>query len=196
MSLMSEICFDACELALVYTSSLMFRFLASLLMDSVSAMRNGLTSFSDCENPTTASWSLRSGGLTLHTFPLPALCPAGLACPHSPHPDPPSSRPEAGRLWSTVSGRPQLSIGFRASTLSLVLSFPLTLPRLKDGPLTRRGPSYPTLGFYVSAYFTAFEAETRSNHPRSDHPLRRICRGYRSREVPVPSNRRNLCRRK
>src|SRR5215210_6467804 len=66
----------------------MSRFFASSLMDCVSAMRNGLTSFSDCENPTTASLSLRFGGLTLQTSPLacatscwaflpplPALCP-------------------------------------------------------------------------------------------------------------------------
>src|SRR5215217_474237 len=88
MSLMSEICLDACELALVYMSFLMPLFFASSLMDCVSAMRNGLTSFSDCENPTTASLSVRSGGLTLQTSPLacatscwafspppPALCP-------------------------------------------------------------------------------------------------------------------------
>src|SRR5829696_5280622 len=70
MSRMSEICLDACDWALVYRSFLTPRFFASLLMDSVSAMRNGLTSFSDCENPTTASLSSRLGGLTLHTSPL------------------------------------------------------------------------------------------------------------------------------
>ena len=69
MSRMSEICFEACELALVYTSSLMLRFFASLLMDSArDAERVDL--LLRLREPDDGVLELRFGGLTLHTFPL------------------------------------------------------------------------------------------------------------------------------
>lgn len=54
MSWMSLICLDSCDCALVVRSFLTPTFLASSLIDWVSAIRNGLASFSDWEKPTTA----------------------------------------------------------------------------------------------------------------------------------------------
>src|SRR4028119_1000745 len=61
---------------------------ASLLIDSVSAMRNGFTSFSGDENPTTASFMLRSGGLTLQTSPLACATSCWAFSPPPPEPCP------------------------------------------------------------------------------------------------------------
>ncbi|SQA26200.1 Uncharacterised protein [Streptomyces griseus] len=55
MSWMSLICLDSWDWALVVRSFLTPIFAASSLMDWVSAIRNGLASFSDWEKPTTAS---------------------------------------------------------------------------------------------------------------------------------------------
>jgi hypothetical protein len=52
---MSEICFDSVDCAFVVMSFLTPTLAASSLMDWVSAIRKGLSSFSDCEKPTTAS---------------------------------------------------------------------------------------------------------------------------------------------
>ena len=54
MSWMSEICLLSWEFAFVVSSSLTPTLAASSLIDWVSAIRNGLASFSDWENPTTA----------------------------------------------------------------------------------------------------------------------------------------------
>ncbi|CAM5400771.1 hypothetical protein SCYAM73S_00545 [Streptomyces cyaneofuscatus] len=54
MSWMSLICLDSWDWALVVRSFLTPIFFASSLMDWVSAIRNGLASFSDWEKPTTA----------------------------------------------------------------------------------------------------------------------------------------------
>src|SRR5689334_1350638 len=51
---MSLICLDNCDWASVVSSFLTPILAASSLIDWVSAIRNGLASFSDCEKPTTA----------------------------------------------------------------------------------------------------------------------------------------------
>src|SRR4028118_570723 len=98
------------------------RSLASLLIDSVSAIRNGLTSFSGDENPTTASFMLRSGGLTLQTSPLacatscwafsppppepcPSVCaPGGAHAAPMPHATPPAA-PTSAKLTTAAANR-------------------------------------------------------------------------------------------
>ena len=52
MSWMSLICLDSCDCALVVSSFLTPILAASSLIDCVSAIRNGLASFSDWEKPT------------------------------------------------------------------------------------------------------------------------------------------------
>lgn len=54
MSWMSLICLGSCDCALVVSSFFTPILAASSLMDWVSAIRNGLASFSDWEKPTTA----------------------------------------------------------------------------------------------------------------------------------------------
>src|SRR5689334_22403970 len=56
MSWTSLICLDSCDWAFVVSSFLTPSLAASSLIDWVSAIRNGLASFSDWEKPTTASF--------------------------------------------------------------------------------------------------------------------------------------------
>src|SRR5689334_15124402 len=76
MSWMSLICLDSCDWALVVSSFLTPSLAASSLIDWVSAMRNGLASFSDWEKPTMAFFRSSLGApywSTVHVGPLGEL---------------------------------------------------------------------------------------------------------------------------
>src|SRR4028119_296446 len=114
---------------------------ASLLIDSVSAMRNGFTSFSGDENPTTASFMLRSGGLTLQTSPLACATSCWAFSPPPPEPCPSVCAP--GGAHAAISAKLTTAAANRLTILANFIPFPFSsLCCLTAYATANRGSTY------------------------------------------------------